>query len=66
MFHVFPVDKRYVYSLFSLAKLAKFALVMGIVMTVSGRASSSFKKDVSYLFCTKTIVIIQYDMFYML
>ncbi len=34
-------------DIMSLVKQAKFAPVVGIVMTVSGRASSSFKKDLS-------------------
>ncbi len=45
-------------------KQAKFAMVVSIVMIVSGRASSILKLDVSYLFYLKAIVINKYDMFY--
>ncbi len=45
----------------SFIKQAKVALVVGIVMIVSGRASSSFKLDVSYLFCLKAVVIKKHD-----
>ncbi len=59
MFHMFPVDRHYFYTTLSLVKRAKFALVVGIVMIVLGRASSSFKEYVSYLFCfvLKAVVI---------
>ncbi len=40
----------------SLVKQAKFALAVGILMIVSETASSSFKRDVSYLFCLKALV----------
>ncbi len=45
-------------------KQDKFALVVGVDMIVSGRASSSVKKDASLLFCLKAqIVINNCDMF---
>ncbi len=56
MFHMFPVYRRHVYLLCQV-KQARFALVVGIVMIVSGGALSSFQQDISYLFCLKAIVI---------
>ncbi len=47
-----------IFTHFSLVKQAKFVLVVGILMIVSGRASASFKQDVSYLFCLKAFIII--------
>ncbi len=47
----------------SLVKQSIFALVVGIVVIVSGRASSSFKVDVTYLFCLQATVINKYEYF---
>ncbi len=52
-FKCIPVDRRHVLLTLSVVKQANFALVVG-VLTVSGRASSSFKQDGSFFFLFKS------------